>query len=359
MKEVITLSKEEEDKLLSMDFCKNEIVEFIFEKLGYDKKLRLSNDSLCKLLFNKIDITSDLDEYKTYKYRFNDIINKFFHFRVKNDTEAYNIRYLLCNIDYSNLSIENLELCGPFDTLFLSNRSIPINISSIYNKSLKDLDLKNCIIEGSFDDVEIVGVKIYNCCRKDGSIIKINPKKVRNKNFYDCFISGVEFVDDFDECNIENAALYNNKGVLINPLKVKNKSFKGTRINKAKFLDTFDSCRIKDTQIKNSDNLYMSLKYFNFNDRSSIFNGITIYVLDLEDFNKLRYNFELHYNTIYYNFKCIKCSSKYFKELENLEKSISPNNRIVELIDDNNANDNKFSIMNFFRRKNKEKVKKF
>ena len=52
-------------------------------------------------------------------------------------------------------------------------------------------------------------------------------------------------------------------------------------------------------------------------------------------------------------------SSKYFKELENLEKSISPNNRIVELIDDNNANDNKFSIMNFFRRKNKEKVKKF
>ena len=294
-----TLNKEQEKQWI--ECIKDDKEEFLLRLITMlnssgNLKIKLSNKLLSLIFIEEFECENNGNaEYKIVKSR---IVNNVF------DCKFF---------DFSNFEYNNLEL-DQNTVDFMAKNGIVIDLNRVYNKDLKKLTLKDCIIEGSFDNVSLESTVLVNNKTKNGSAIRINPQTIRNKSFVNCHIEDVEFTGEFDECNIKGITLINNKNVIINPQRIVNKNLCNVTIEGAQFKETLNGCSIKNSNIVKSSGLKIdgiSVKIFVGIGQFSIKN-VSYYIKNDDDFNAL-YLDSLHF--IEEN-DTIICNLKYKEKLQ-------------------------------------------
>ena len=276
----IKLSKKDEEKWLELiKKNKREFIFKLYEHLEYKEAIDLviSNNLITELLLDKIEVRDKNNEYITYKYKFID------------DAYIKDTIINLCRfIKLDKFKYDNLVLNQNAIDIMQEN-GIVIDLDKIYDKNIEYLEIENCIIEGSFDGYIIKGATIKDNKTKSGDMIKINPQKILDKNFYECKISNVEFLDSFDDCNISSIYISESKGVIINPQKVKYKNLSNCNIYNAKFIDSLDNCNIDNIELYDVFGAYVNAENLSFHHFSNF--------IDFEDINIIVNN-DIGYNIL-------------------------------------------------------------
>lgn len=330
---IIELTKQEEEELeIYIDDNIAFLANLQSKLKDKDIKLKLSLDLLTKLLLKSQKISRENDEYFIF-------INEF-----------YPIHFRLDSLDLSNFKYNNLIINQ--ETIdFMKKNNIVINLDEIYNKELVDIKFDSCIINGSFDNYILKNVTLKNNCDINGNSIKLNPQRIVNKELVNCSFDGIEFTDNFDGCNISGISIFNcknakintnliknkdlsgcrfeqvffdgefencditgiylrnNENVKINPQSIKNKDLSNVMIYGAIFTSSLDNCILKNIYIETEDGICASAKSFDISSYDKIYHcsKVTLYVFDLDDFNKAISN-----DTLTYKFPdTIVCLEKY------------------------------------------------
>lgn len=277
----IKLSKKDEEKWLELiKKNKREFIFKLYEHLEYKEAIDLviSNNLITELLLDKIEVRDKNNEYITYKYKFID------------DAYIKDTIINLCRfIKLDKFKYDNLVLNQNAIDIMQEN-DIVIDLDKIYEKNIEYLEIENCIIEGSFDGYLIKGATISDNKTKSGDIIKINPQKILDKNFYECEISNVEFLDNFDNCNISSMDISYSKEVVINPQKVKYKNLSNCNISNAKFISSLDNCNIDNIRLYDVEGAFVNAENLEFHhfDNDIDFENINIIVNNNTGFNVLK-----------------------------------------------------------------------
>lgn len=277
----IKLSKKDEEKWLELiRRNKREFIIKLYEYLDYkeDCDLIISNHLITELILDKIEVKDEKNEYVFYKYKFIDD-------EYIKDTISKLCQFIkLNNFKYNNLVLNQNAID------IMQENDIVIDLDKIYEKNIEYLEIENCIIEGSFDGYIIKGATISDNKTKSGDMIKINPQKILDKNFYECEISNVEFFNNFDNCNISSMDISDSKGVVINPQKVKYKNLSNCNISNAKFISSLDNCNIDNIRLYDVEGAFVNAENLEFHhfDNDIDFEDINIIVNNNTGFNVLK-----------------------------------------------------------------------
>lgn len=273
---IIELTEEQEEKWLSD--IKEDRIEFIhrlyhnLESKDINFKLKLSNELIKELFFECHEIFDDNNEYKI---RYYDLITE-------DSIKTDDLRYIFCKLYLNDFKLNNIKLSQRYLDIIKGSHII-LDLDNVYGKDLSYLTIQNVIIKGSFDNFKVywTGI-IYN---KDslGNRIKINPQNFLNKNMEWCKIKGVEFTDNFDNCNIKEITLEDNINTIINPQKVVNKDLSSATIKDAKFIESLDGCKISEIELNNVENAYLHISSFSKAEFQNFCN-IKIYIRNDDEF---------------------------------------------------------------------------
>ena len=152
---------------------------------------------------------------------------------------------LLKKIDFSNVSFDNVYICGLDFTRCIG---VKIDPQTVYDKDFSFCVLSGVGFDGSFDGANISKT---NFTGSKGA--KINPQTIYNKNLSECKFSGVEFIGSFDRVIIEGADFTGSKGAKINFQTVNFDDLSLCVLTDAKIIDDIDMENIGTIKSRNSN----------------------------------------------------------------------------------------------------------
>ena len=259
-------------------------------------RIKVPNELLEKLFIQKQKIEVDKKSNKS-KY-----ISKFITDSKTKELYKY---FDFSDFKYKDLHIETKGFNESTLDIMRDNH-ITFYPQNIYNKELTYCELKGINIDGNFSGWNIEGSNFSGCI----GYPEINPEKLSNKSLHGVNLKNAIVVGKCNNVDVTGASFKGaivNNDFYLNPQRVKGKSLVGTKLSGVRIKGSFDGINIFNTDFSGCEtDLVLDLDKLNLDSKNELkynnFNGITLtgdlsnYKLDSNNFTGSK-NAVIDFNT--------------------------------------------------------------